>query len=99
MLVPAASEHGDAVGAVELDRALGLGRPPRDLEHLPPAFAAQDAAQVDGSFALPVGDRRLGATELTEDLAPDREIVGREHPDRVDIVVRTAPPDAHGLHA
>ena len=60
VLVPAAAEHGDAVGAVELDRALAA-RPPCPRPRASATSRRRGGRRSGGrrSVALPLGDRRL----------------------------------------
>ena len=50
-------------------------RPARNLHRMPPAVAAEDAAQQHRCSVAPLGDRRFELPERAEDLEPDRGIV------------------------
>jgi hypothetical protein len=60
-----------------------------------PGPLAEDADKAMGHIA----GRRPRRGHTAEDLETDREVVGRQHPGRVDVVVGVTPADARRVQA
>ena len=93
VLVPGAREHGDALGAVQLDAAFAHRRHGRDLERCATqSSASRCAAEADDVAVDDLADGSARRRDRAEHLERDGEVVRREHPDGVDVVVRDPQP-------
>ena len=68
---------------MKLDAAASLRRALRHLQRMPTTIRVEQSMHRDHLLARPLPAGRTRARYLTDDLEGDREIVRREHPDRI----------------